>query len=123
MTQLFRLLGDGRGAAANALVRILVAAVFLSEGIQKFLYPLELGVGRFAKIGIPLPHISAPFVAVVEIVCGMLLFAGLRTRFASVLLLIDISVAIASTKVPLLFAKGFGPPRTKPARIGRCSSD
>ena len=61
------------------LIRILVGWVFVSEGIQKFLFPASLGVGRFAKIGIPYPHISAPFVGVVEIVCGAFLILGART--------------------------------------------
>jgi uncharacterized membrane protein YphA (DoxX/SURF4 family) len=98
---------DGRGAPANALVRVLVGLVFLSEGIQKFLFPDALGVGRFAKIGIPFPEMSAPFVGAVEIIAGALLVVGLLTRLAVLLLLIDISVAIATTKVPMLVAMGF----------------
>src|SRR5438445_9933004 len=96
-------------AWAALLLRILVGWVFLTEGIQKFLFPAALGVGRFAKIGIPYPHISAPFVGVVEIACGMLLMIGLVTRFAAIPLLIDISVAIATTKVPMLLHQGFWP--------------
>jgi len=65
--------------------------VFLSEGIQKFLFTAALGVGRFIKIGIPAPHFFAPFVGVVEIVCGSLLILGLLTRLAALPLLIDIS--------------------------------
>ena len=38
--------------APIVLIRLLVGAVFLSEGIQKFLFPASLGVGRFVKIGI-----------------------------------------------------------------------
>jgi uncharacterized membrane protein YphA (DoxX/SURF4 family) len=89
------------------LVRVLVGLVFLSEGVQKFLYPASLGVGRFRAIGIPLPSFSAPFVGVVEIVAGALLVAGLLTRLAAALLLADIAVAIATTKLPMLVAKGF----------------
>lgn len=89
------------------LLRILVGWVFLSEGIQKFLYPAALGVGRFTKIGIPAPSIMAPFVGVVEIVCGTLLILGLFSALASVPLLIDISVAIATTKIPMLLKQGF----------------
>ncbi len=92
---------------AVILVRFLVGAVFLSEGIQKFLYPEALGVGRFVKIGIPAPEIMAPFVGVVEIVCGALLILGLLTRLAAAPLLIDISVAIATTKIPMWVGKGF----------------
>ena len=42
------------------LVRLMVGTVFLSEGIQKFLFPAELGPGRFARIGIPRPPFSLP---------------------------------------------------------------
>jgi putative oxidoreductase len=96
-------------AWAALLLRLLVGWVFLTEGIQKFLFPAALGVGRFMKIGIPYPHITAPFVGVVEIACGMLLMIGLVTRFAALPLLIDIGVAIATTKVPMLLHQGFWP--------------
>jgi len=88
---------------------LLVGVVFLTEGIQKFLFPGELGVGRFTKIGIPWPDISAPFVGAAETICGALLIVGLLTRAAAAVLLIDISVAIVSTKVPILLGHGFGP--------------
>jgi uncharacterized membrane protein YphA (DoxX/SURF4 family) len=84
-----------------------VALVFLSEGIQKFLYPMELGVGRFIKIGIPTPEVMAPFVGVVEILGGALLLIGLVTRLASIALTFDMLVAIATTKIPMLLANGF----------------
>jgi uncharacterized membrane protein YphA (DoxX/SURF4 family) len=79
----------------------------MSEGIQKFLFPAALGVGQFAKIGIPAPQFFGPFVGVVEIVCGALLILGLFSRLASIPLLIDILVAIATTKIPMLFKSGF----------------
>jgi len=91
---------------AVLLIRILVGWVFLSEGIQKFLFPDSLGVGRFVKIGIPWPQVMAPFVGVVEIVCSSLLLVGLITRLATVPLLIDISVAIYSTKIITLAKNG-----------------
>ena len=92
---------------ATILIRLLVGAVFLSEGIQKFLFPAALGVGRFVKIGIPAPQFFAPLVGVVEIVCGTLLIIGFITRLAAIPLLIDISVAIATTKIPMLARAGF----------------
>jgi uncharacterized membrane protein YphA (DoxX/SURF4 family) len=107
MNGLLRRLTDARGDDANLVIRIMVGAVFLSEGIQKFLYPEALGVGRFVKIGIPMPDFSAPFVGVVEIVAGTLLMLGLLTRLSAALLFIDISVAIITTKFPMLLAKGF----------------
>jgi putative oxidoreductase len=89
------------------LIRLIVGAVFLSEGIQKFLFPGDLGVGRFIKIGIPAAQVMAPFVGVIEIVCGTLIILGLLTRLAAVPLIIDISVAILSTKIPILLGHGF----------------
>ena len=88
------------------LLRFLVGWVFLSEGIQKFLFPAALGAGRFEKIGIPAPQFMAPFVGVTEIVCGTLLILGLFTMFAVWPLLFDILVAITTTKVPLLLKQG-----------------
>jgi putative oxidoreductase len=95
-----------RAPRATVLVRALVGAVFLSEGIQKFLFPDDLGVGRFVKIGIPAPGVMAPFVGVVEIVCGTLILVGFATRLAAIALIIDMVVAIVSTKVPILLVKG-----------------
>jgi uncharacterized membrane protein YphA (DoxX/SURF4 family) len=89
------------------LVRLLVGLVFLSEGIQKFLFPDALGVGRFIKIGIPAPEFMAPFVGVFEVGCGVLLIIGWLTRLAAIPLVIDILVAIATTKIPLLIKSGF----------------
>ena len=94
---------------ATVFVRVIVGWVFLSEGIQKFLFPAALGVGRFAKIGIPAPTFTAPFVGTVEIVCGVCLIVGLLTRWAAIPLLIDISVAIVTTKLPMLRYQGFWP--------------
>jgi len=95
-----------RVARALVLIRLLVGWVFVSEGIQKFLFPAQLGVGRFAKIGIPAPQVMAPFVGVVEIVCGALLLVGLFTRLASVPLLGVIAVAIFTTKIPMIAKTG-----------------
>jgi putative oxidoreductase len=92
---------------AVVLVRFMVGAIFLSEGIQKFLFPEANGVGRFTNSGIPLPGIMAPFVGFVEITCGLLIVLGLFTRLAALPLLINISVAILSTKVPILLGHEF----------------
>jgi putative oxidoreductase len=89
------------------LIRIVVGGVFLSEGIQKFLFPNELGVGRFIKIGIPAPEVMALFVGIVEIVCGSLIIIGLLTRLAAIPLVIDMCVALISTKIPILLGHGF----------------
>ncbi len=89
------------------LIRLMVGGVFFLEGMLKFLYPAALGAGRFAKIGIPAPEVMGPFVGSVEIVCGVLVLIGLLTRLAVIPLLINISVAILSTKIPILLGHGF----------------
>jgi len=94
---------------AAILVRLLVGWVFFAEGVQKFLFPTALGVGRFEKIGIPAAPFFAPFVGVVEIICGLLVIIGFLTRVAALPLVIDISVAIATTKIPMLAKTGFWP--------------
>jgi putative oxidoreductase len=111
---LFRKLIATRAPAAVILIRILVGWVFLSEGTQKFLDPATLGAGRFAKIGIPAPEFFGPFVGGCEIACGVLVIIGLHTRLASVVLLINITVAIISTKLPVLLGHevwGFSLPK------------
>ncbi len=92
---------------AVIVIRFLAGGVFFIEGVKKFLFAAQWGAGRFAKIGIPLPDISGPFVGWVEIICGLLLMIGLLTRLGAILLLINISVAIATTKVPILLKSGF----------------
>ena len=42
--------------AATILIRLIVGAAFLSEGIQKFLFPAAVGAGRFEKIGFSAPE-------------------------------------------------------------------
>lgn len=92
---------------AALLIRLAVGAVFFFEGIQKFLYPEALGAGRFAKIGIPAPQLMGPLVGGVEVLCGAMILAGLLTRLAAIPLLVIMSVAILSTKIPILLGHGF----------------
>ncbi len=112
-----RSLLDTTAPRSVVLIRLLVGGVFLAEGIQKFLYPAELGAGRFTRIGIPLPEVMGPFVGVAEIVCGTLIVVGLLTRLAALVMLINISVAIVSTKLPILLGQSIGP--FSLAKLGR----
>lgn len=89
------------------IIRLMVGAVFLSEGIQKFLFAEQLGVGRFAKIGLANPEFLGPFVATFEILCSVLVLLGLITRLAAIPLLTIILMAIAVTKLQLIADKGF----------------
>ena len=103
---------------ATLLIRLMAGGVFLWEGVMKFVFPTTLGVGRFLKLGIPVPEIMAPFVGVMEIVGGTLFVLGLCTRLAALPLLIDIVVAIASTKIPLLLGTSPLPPPPVPPQVG-----
>jgi putative oxidoreductase len=105
---LFTKMVGTRAPRAVIMIRLVVGAVFLSEGIQKFLFPELLGVGRFTRIGIPSPEVMGPFVGAVEIVGGALILLGCLTRLAVIPLVIDISVAIISTKIPILLGHDYG---------------
>jgi len=103
----WRSLLEASAPRAAVLIRFAVGVVFASEGVQKFLYAQAQGAGRFAKIGIPAPELMGPFVGAVEIVCGSLILVGLATRLAALPLIIDMLVALASTKVPILLGHGY----------------
>jgi putative oxidoreductase len=91
------------------IIRIMTGSVFLSEGIQKFIYPVLRGAGRFERMGFPDPEFFATFVGGFEILCGIALLAGLLTRPAALAMLINMTVAITVTKIPVAFAESFGP--------------
>ena len=93
--------------AANLIIRLMVGGIFFFEGMQKFLYPGELGSGRFAKTGIPAPEFLGPFVGFFELACGLLLLIGLCTRVAAVPLIITMLVALVTVKIPILIGTEF----------------
>jgi putative oxidoreductase len=101
--KLFKTANDNR----SLIPRIIVGLVFLSEGIQKFLYPDIVGVGRFEKIGFENAEFLAYFVASFEIVCGVLILIGFLTRLAAIPLLTIMVTALISTKIPVLLNEGF----------------
>ena len=89
------------------IIRLIVGIVFLSEGIQKFLYPLKRGAGRFEEIGLPSPEFLGSFVGSFEILCGILILLGLFSRLASIITFIIMIVALATTKSEILANDGF----------------
>ena len=95
--------GEGRQGHCSSPAHV----ARFQHAVQKSLYPEALGGGRFAEIGIPAPEVMAPFVGTVETVCGALLLVGLFSSLAAIPLLVDISVAILSTKIPILAGHGF----------------
>jgi len=89
------------------LIRMMVGAVFLSEGIQKFLFPALRGAGRFETIGFPSPEFLGNLVGSFEILCGAFVLLGLLTRLVSIPLIIIMLVAFATTKTEVYIEKGF----------------
>src|SRR5690242_21159062 len=83
---------------ATWLIRLMAGAVFLSEGILKFVYTNQ-GVGRFTKLGFPFPGATAALVGGFEIVGGALLLAGLWTRLVAIGFSLEMVVAMLTTKV------------------------
>ncbi|MEC5156920.1 DoxX family protein [Chryseobacterium sp. MP_3.2] len=92
---------------ATILIRLIVGTVFLSEGIQKFLFTEMRGAGRFQKIGLPSPEFLGNLVGIFEIICGILVLLGLTTRLASVPLIFIMIIALATTKSEVFAEKGF----------------
>lgn len=92
---------------STIIIRLIVGAVFLSEGIQKLLFPALRGAGRFEKIGLPAPEFLGSFVGFFEILCGILILIGLLTRLASIPTILIMLVAIATTKADVLANEGF----------------
>lgn len=86
---------------ANIFIRLAVGLIFSTQGILKFIDP-NMGVLRFTKIGFSHPGFMAHFVGTFEIVCGLMVLAGIFTRIASIPLLIVILTAIVTTKIPEL---------------------
>jgi uncharacterized membrane protein YphA (DoxX/SURF4 family) len=101
----FRNDGDNR----TILIRLVVGLIFLTEGIQKYLFPELLGTGRFLKIGFGDPAFWSYFTGAFEMLCGMLIVLGLLVRLSSIPLFIIMVVAFITTKLPILMDKGFWP--------------
>src|ERR1700747_2916602 len=88
------------GPKSILLLRLMAGGVFFWEGILKFVYTNQ-GVGRFTKLGIPFPGPMAHFIAVLEIVGGILIISGFLTRVISIPFIIEMVVAMLTTKVAL----------------------
>ena len=104
---MFKKIISSDNSKTTIIIRLMVGAVFLSEGIQKFLFSAIRGAGRFEKIGLPSPEFLGSFVGAFEIVCGALILLGLLTRLASIPTLVIMMVAIATTKFEVLANDGF----------------
>lgn len=98
-----------RNSLPMILVRAVIGLVFVTEGALKFIHPAEFGAGRFAAIGLPLPHLLGPFVGVVEIAGGLAVALNLYAGDAALALLAVIITALITTKFPILLGHPLGP--------------
>lgn len=103
--------------AATILLRLMAGGVFFWEGILKFVYTNQ-GVGRFTKLAMPFPEFTANFVGVIEIVGGLFLILGLFTRFVAFTFIIEMIVAILSTKISIYLGTSPLPLPPAPPQIG-----
>ena len=105
------------GPRSMVLLRLMVGGVFFWEGVLKFVY-VNQGVGRFTKLGMPFPVFTAGFVGCLEIVGGLLLMLGLLTRLIAIPFVIEMIVAILSTKISLYLGTSPLPLPPAPPKIG-----
>ena len=105
------------GPRATLLIRLMAGSVFLWEGILKFVYANQ-GVGRFTKLGFPAPHFTATADGWLEIIGGLLLLTGLFTRLIAVPFIVEMVVAMLSTKIPLYLGTSPLPLPPVPPQIG-----
>jgi uncharacterized membrane protein YphA (DoxX/SURF4 family) len=105
------------GPSTIILLRLMAGSVFLWEGILKFVYTNQ-GVGRFTKLGFPFPQPTANVVGLLEIVGGILLITGFLTRPIAIPFVIEMLVAMLSTKIALYMGTSPLPLPPVPPQIG-----
>jgi len=99
------------------VLRLMAGAVFFWEGILKFTFPNQ-GVGRFTKLGFPMPELTADFVATMEIIGGLFLILGLLTRLSSFYFIIQMIIAVLTTKISLYLGTSPLPLPPAPPKVG-----
>jgi len=105
------------GPRATILIRVMAGTVFFWEGVMKFVFANQ-GVGRFTKLGFPAPHFTATADGWFEILGGLLLIAGLLTRVIAIPFIIEMLVAMASTKIPMYLGTSPLPLPPVPPQVG-----
>ena len=105
------------GQSSILIIRLMAGLVFFWEGILKFVY-VNQGVGRFTKLGFPFPEITAHTIAICEITGGLLIIFGLFTRITTFYFIIQMIVAVLSTKIDLYYGTSPLPLPAAPPKVG-----
>lgn len=105
------------GQSTILILRLMAGCVFFWEGILKFVYANQ-GVGRFTKLGFAFPEITAHLIGIGEIVGGLLLIIGLFTRITALYFIVQMIVAVLSTKIDLYFGTSPLPLPPAPPKMG-----
>src|SRR5260221_6659242 len=105
------------GPSAILIIRLMTGSVFVWEGILKFVYTNQ-GMGRFTKLGFPFPEMTAHIIAIGEITGGLLLIFGLFTRITAFYFIVQMIVAVLSTKIDLYFGRSPLPMPPAPPKTG-----
>jgi putative oxidoreductase len=77
-----------------AVGRVMISPLFLLSGLSKLAAP-AVTIGYIQSVGLPLPSVAFALSAFVEIVGGVMLLLGFRTRVvASILFLFALATAV-----------------------------
>ena len=105
------------GNRSILLLRLMTGGVFFWEGLLKFAYANQ-GVGRFTKLGIPFPALTANFIGGLEIVGGLMILFGFLTRLIAIPFVAEMIVAILATKISIFLGTSPLPLPPAPPRVG-----
>jgi len=105
------------GQKSSFLLRLMAGSVFFWEGIMKFVF-VNQGVGRFTKLGMPFPELTANFVGSLEIVGGLMVVFGIGTRLIAIPFIIEMIVAMLSTKISMYLGTFPLPLPSSPPQVG-----
>ena len=97
---------ENQRSAGLLITRVLAGGIILWAGWGKLMGPGFSGIGGgFAKMGIPVPEVTGPFILLLETLGGLALILGLFTRYLGVLFVIEFVVAFFAIKMGMGYSK------------------